>query len=117
MSLDIIIDISSFNLCNTYICVFPFFFYRHHTMGNTERGHFHETLEAYTAENKYMSDIVKYFVRPSSLRPDVIQFIKRYHTDCPVCNALYLQINRNMSMSQSTQDIRKISTTHHENNS
>jgi glycerol-3-phosphate dehydrogenase len=86
-------------------------------MGNTERGHFHETLEAYTAENKYMSDIVKYFVRPSSLRPDVIQFIKRYHTDCPVCNALYLQINRNMSMSQSTQDIRKISTTHHENNS
>ena len=87
-------------------------------MGNTERGHFHETLEAYTAENKYMSDIVKYFVRPSSLRPDVIQFIKRYHTDCPVCNTLYLQVNnRNMSMSQSTQDIRRISTTHHENNS
>jgi hypothetical protein len=48
-------------------------------MGNTERGHFHETLEAYTAENKYMSDIVKYFVRPSSLRIDVIQLIKGYH--------------------------------------
>jgi hypothetical protein len=46
-------------------------------MGNIERGHFYETLGAYTAENKYMSDIVKYFVKPSSLRPDVIQFIKR----------------------------------------
>ena len=76
MSLDIIIDISSFNLCNTCICVL-LFFYSHHTMGNIERGHFYETLGAYTAENKYMSDIVKYFVKPSSLRPDVIQFIKR----------------------------------------
>lgn len=86
-------------------------------MGNIERGHFHATLEAYTAEHKFMSDIVKYFVQPSSLRPDIIQFIKLYHTDCPVCNALYLQVNRHMSMSQSTQDIIEISTYHHKNNS
>ncbi|XP_052078418.1 uncharacterized protein LOC127716297 [Mytilus californianus] len=86
----------------------------HHTKGNPEIGHFLATLEYYVAEEKHLSDIVQYFVQPLSLRLDVIQYFKKHHKDCSVCNALYLTVPHRRDISNSTEDVRKVSASHHE---
>ncbi|CAG2208169.1 unnamed protein product [Mytilus edulis] len=86
----------------------------HHTKGNPEAGHFLATLEYYVADEKHLSDIVQYFVQPHSLRVDVIQYFKKHHKDCAVCNTLYLMVPRGRDISNSTEDVRKVSASHHE---
>ncbi|XP_063415618.1 uncharacterized protein LOC134697337 [Mytilus trossulus] len=85
----------------------------HHTKGNPEVGHFLATLEYYVAEEKHLSDIVQYFIQPHSLRMDVIQYFKKHHKDCAVCNTLYLTVPHGRDISNSTEDVRKVSASHH----
>ncbi|CAG2250522.1 unnamed protein product [Mytilus edulis] len=66
----------------------------HHSIGNPDKGHFLFTLGKYTGQGLYISDIVQYFVQRDSLREDVIQFIKQHHTDCAMCNRLYLTVTQ-----------------------
>lgn len=96
-----------------YICKYAlkYIFNRHHSIGNPDKGHFLFTLGKYTGQGLYISDIVQYFVQSDSVREDVIQFIKQHHTDCGVCNRLYLTVTQ--SFSESTEDIRRISDEHH----
>lgn len=89
------------------------FFCSHHTKGNPEVGHFLATLEYYVAEEKHLSDIVQYFIQPHSLRMDVIQYFKKHHKDCAVCNTLYLTVPHGRDISNSTEDVRKVSASHH----
>lgn len=49
-------------------------------------------------------------MQTNSLREDVIQFIEKNHTECDVCNDLYLTVTQSVF---EFEDIKRISVDHH----